>query len=500
MKHESQRDPTSGSSASTIKRVSKNFASLTIAEGVTRICTLLLFIYIARVLGVTAFGELAFATAVIGFFTFFADFGLTTLGIREIARHKKETDSYGTNILLFQVLFTLFLLILLGVFLPSMPISYTLKVITFFYGLGLIPLALDMSYIFQAHEKMEYVLVGKAANQAAYLILGFALITLFKNVVFVPIAALVSGVGGATVTYVLLTKIINFRLKKPDPKNFKLLIIAAIPFVTSEILIMIYRNIDIIMLQFIKNINEVGFYSAGYKIVNSIIIIIAFVPDSFFPLIAYHFKHDERQFKQYILLFSQTIGLLSIPLAIGGIIYARQILTLLYGSQLVAGADAFKVLLLLVIVLPFKILVASIIIVANKQKHYMISGAIGVILNVTLNIILIPRYGMMGAGIAIVVTETVAGIYLLFNCFELLDYSSDILKKYFLKPTIAAIIMFLIAFTVSNIFIGIPLAALAYFAALYVIKGIPENLVASPFGIVNLTRDRWRKEKNSPLR
>lgn len=484
---------------STIKKVSKNFASLTIAEGVTRVCTLLLFIYIVRVLGVTSFGELAFATSVMSFFIFFADFGLTTLGIREIARHKNETDGYGTNILIFQILFTLLIIILLGVLLLFMPISYTLKVITFFYGLGLIPLALDMSYIFQAYEKMEYILVGKTVTQGVYLILGLALITFFKNVVFVPIAAFISGVGGAIVSYVILKKVLNFKLKKPDSKIFKLLIIAAIPFVTSEILIMIYRNIDIVMLQFISNINVVGYYSSGYKIVNTIIMIIAFVPDAFFPLIAYNFKHDERQFKQYILLFSQTAGLLSIPLAIGGISYARQILMLLYGSQLLAGTDAFKILLLLVIVTPFKILVASIIIAANKQKHYMISAAIGTIINVILNIILIPRYGMIGAGIAIVVTETVAGIYLFFNCLKLLDYSSDVLKKYFLKPIIAAIIMFLIAFTVPNIFVGIPLAALVYFAALYVIKGIPENLVASPYGLVKLTRDSWREKKNSPL-
>ena len=92
---------------------------------------------------------------------------------------------------------------------------------------------------------------------------------------------------------------------------------------------------------------------------------------------------------------------------------------LLYGSQLLAGTDAFKVLLLLVIVIPFKILVASIIIVADKQNHYMISGVIGTSINVILNIILIPRYGMIGAGITIVVTETVIGAYLLFNCFKL---------------------------------------------------------------------------------
>src|SRR6266702_5023475 len=281
LKHESHRGPTPRSNMSTTKKVSKNFASLTIAEGVTRTCAILLFIYIARVLGVTSLGELAFATAVISFFTFFADFGLTTLGIREIARHKKETDSYGTNILLFQVLFTLLLIILLGVLLLFVPISYTLKVITFFFGLGLIPLALDMSYIFQAHQKMEYVLVGKAINQGAYLILGLILITFFKNVVFVPISALISGVGGAIITYVILKKIVNFKLKKPHTKIFKVLVIAAIPFVAAEILVQVYRNIDIVMLQFIRDTHEVGYYSSGYKIVNSIILFISLVSVSF---------------------------------------------------------------------------------------------------------------------------------------------------------------------------------------------------------------------------
>src|SRR5207247_7202698 len=134
---------------------------------------------------------------------------------------------------------------------------------------------------------------------------------------------------------------------------------------------------------------------------NSIILFISLVSASFFPLISYHFKHDKRQFKQSILLFAQTTGLLSIPLAIGGIIYARQILTLLYGSQLLAGTDVFKVLLLLVIVSPFRFLVLSIIIASDKQNHYMVSGAIATIINVILNITLISRYAMIGAGIAI---------------------------------------------------------------------------------------------------
>src|SRR5260370_4004468 len=261
-----------------------------------------------------------------------------------------------------------------------------------------------------------------------------------------------------------------------ERKVFKSLIVTAIPFVISEILIQIYRNVDIVMLQFTRSTNEIGYYSSGYKIVNSVILIISLLSSSFFPLISFYFKHDKNQFKQSLLLFSQMTGLVSIPIATGAIIYARQILAFLYGNQLLAGTDAFKVLLLLVIVNPFRLVIISIIVAADKQKHYVISGIIGTITNVTLNSILIPKYGMIGAGIAIVVTESAVGVYLLAECFRLFNYSINIIKNYFIKPTIAAIFMSLVAFKVPDMFVGIPLAALVYFVVLFLIKGLPENI------------------------
>jgi O-antigen/teichoic acid export membrane protein len=483
----------------TARRVSKNFASLTLAEILTRVCAVLLLIYVVRVLGVTALGELAFATAVIGFLTFFADFGLTTLGIREIARKKQSTDSYGTNILLFQSIFTLFLIFILGVSLVFLPISHAIKIITLFYGLGLIPLALDMSYIFQAHQAMQYILIGKVVNQGTYLVLGVTLITLFRNVVFVPIAALIGGIAGAATTYLILGNVLHFRLTRPDTRTFKMLILAAVPFVASEILITIYRSVDTVMLQFFRNTSEVGYYSSGYKVVNSIIMFISLVPVAFFPLISHNFKHDKGQFQRNILLVAQTIGIVSIPLAIGGIIYARKILVLLYGGQIVPGVDAFKVLLPLVIVIPLKLIFISIVITADRQKHYMISGAIGAAINVVLNVLLIPKYGMAGAGISILATETIAGIYLVINCTSLLNYVGDIFRRYFLKPLIAVVLMGIVAVAVSNAVAGVSLAVLVYVACLYALRGIPEDVVGGVLGVFKPARTGWREEENAPV-
>src|SRR5262249_53991043 len=130
------------------KVLALNFIYLAIAEGIARGAGLVLFVFMARVLGVTAIGDVAFASSFVLIFTFFADFGLTKLGIRNVARQKDETGSYGSSILLFQVLLALLLVVIAGEITYFMPIRDTLRLITFITALGLIPLALDMSYLF----------------------------------------------------------------------------------------------------------------------------------------------------------------------------------------------------------------------------------------------------------------------------------------------------------------------------------------------------------------
>ncbi len=463
----------------TSQRLIKNFASLTAAEIITRLAATLLYVYIARTLGVTSFGQLAFATALMGFFNFFADFGMTTLGTREIARNKDRKDSYGTNILFFQLLLTIILIIILSLILVWIPITTKLKIITFFYGLGLIPLSLDMSYIFQAFEKMEYVLIAKIVNQFSYLLLGFFFISIFKDITFIPIAYCIGGVLGALTTYIILMRSLHFSLSQLDTALIKSLIITALPFVAAGLFGNIYHNLDSIMIQFFKNTNQVGYYASGYKIVNISIMVISFIANSFFPLISLHYKNDSQKFQKFLQYFSQAIGLIAIPAGVGCILYAKQIITFFYGSSFLPAQASFIALSLLIILIPFNILLSTILIASDQQKENMISTAIGAIVDIILNFLLIPHFGIVGAAIATIASEVGVCSYLLLSYQRKLPALSSLVSMFFTKPLLAsfAMVAIILMFHIHNLFVGICIAAMIYFSAMLLLKGIPSEFI-----------------------
>lgn len=273
------------------RRLIKNFLSLSGSDIVARLLGSILTIYIARTLGAGVFGQLSFALAFTSYFSFFSDFGLTTLGIREIAKDKRKTASYGTNILTLQLILAFILILVVSVILYFLPLSPRIKIITFLFSLSIIPGALNMAYIFQAHEKMEYVAIGKIIAQLGYVIVGFIFIYLFKDILVLPIVSLVAAFIGSGVIFYLLRKKIQFAWSRIDWQAIKNLIKKALPFVIAALAVQIYYNMDSIMLQFMKGEVVVGLYNSAYKIILLIITFGFFVAGAFFPLISNAFKN-----------------------------------------------------------------------------------------------------------------------------------------------------------------------------------------------------------------
>ena len=82
-----------------VRRTVKNFLSLSIAQIISQAGLFLVIVYLARTLGVANFGKIAFAQAVVLYFTLIANLGLNILGVREVARNRNSIDKYVSNIL-----------------------------------------------------------------------------------------------------------------------------------------------------------------------------------------------------------------------------------------------------------------------------------------------------------------------------------------------------------------------------------------------------------------
>jgi O-antigen/teichoic acid export membrane protein len=229
---------------STPRRFVKNVAALSVAEFASRVLGSVLSIVVARLLGADIFGQFAFATSFISFFNIFADFGLTTLGIREIAKDRAKTNTLGTNILMMQVILALSLIVVLTAVLFFIPLDDRTKLIVWLFGIAILPQALNMSYIFQAHEQMEFVALSRIIYQVGYTLAGFLIVFLTMDIIGLPIANVVAAFVSSVMVLILLRQHLYFRLERSDSDTKRHLVKQSLPFVISAVSVQIYINLD----------------------------------------------------------------------------------------------------------------------------------------------------------------------------------------------------------------------------------------------------------------
>ncbi len=459
---------------STSRRLAKNFAALSMAEVISRLLGALLSFYIARELGASVFGQFSFALAFTSFFNIFVDFGLSQLAVRDIAQDKTKTSRYGTNILALQLLISGVLTLLLVGILVILPLNYTTKLITFFFGLGVIPLALNMQYILQAHERMEFMAIGRVVGQIGYALLGFGVIYFTRDVIWLPLAQFTSALIWAAIVYYFIKRYIKFSWEAIKWSQITHLMRLSAPFLISAISIQIYYNIDSVILQFSKGDQAVGLYNSGYKIVLLILLLAGFITSAFFPLLSATWQSRQEVFQRTIHYAGRVMGLVAFPTSIGGIVLAEPLLLFLYKRPIYTEATiSFQILLLLPLVIFISMILGHSLIAAGLQKQSTIGIVIGAIVNLLLNMVLIPSYGINGAAIATFAAE-IAVLGYIYPVYRNL-ISEPVWVSYSVRPLLAALGMAVVLYVLPAqvpVLVQIMIGVITYSIAIVAIRGI----------------------------
>lgn len=421
---------------STSRKVLKNFLSLSVAEVISRILGALLSLFVARYLGVNPFAQLTFALAFTSYFNIFADFGLTTLGVREIAKDKTITNSLGTSILAAQTSIAILMVLILGAVLSVLQLDPHTKLITFLMGISVLPTALNMAYIFQAHERMEYVGITRVVTQMGYVLIGFILIYFYRDVIAIPLAQLITSLFGVVLIFYLLKNKVQFSLTKIHTQKLKEITIRALPFLISGLAIQIYFNADSIFLQFMKGTTAVGLYGGGYKIINIIIMGLSFMQTVFFPLFS-SVTATESNYEKYLKFFSRILLFFFIPISVGGILLAKQIIQFVLGNAYLPATSSFQILMILPFIISFSAIIAVPLLSQGGEKVYTKATVFSAVVNIIFNFLLIPTYSLNGAAVSTVLAE-LSG--LLFLWFTNKKFSAYMFSSAW-KPLIASIIM-----------------------------------------------------------
>jgi O-antigen/teichoic acid export membrane protein len=389
----------------TVKKIAANTTIMLSGNVVVKVLALFVSVYLARYLGVEYYGEYNFVITYLTFFIFVANFGLDPILIRNLSRDSSNANCLTSNILIIRILTSLFSIILAILLIRLF--GYPDETILYVSVLSSILLFQGVSYLFEsvfhANLKMHYSAIGLIVSKLFFSAAAFVLIYLNKSLLdflYVYIVAEMIRTGIAIYysrNFVTIKFDINWGLWKSLFKE-------CIPFIASYALFIIYYRVDILMLSKMEGNFAVGLYSSAYRLVDPILFIPAALASTLMPLMSKEYAHDLSKFKRLYSAGSKYILLLMLPLTIVLFLLSERIINILYTDDYFPAIITFQILSLTLVFNSVSSIQNSLLIAADRQKINTLSIGIGCVLNVVLNLILIPIYGYNGAAIATLIS------------------------------------------------------------------------------------------------
>ncbi|HMK53517.1 MAG TPA: oligosaccharide flippase family protein [Methanobacteriaceae archaeon] len=464
---------------SVARRIAKNTTLLLIASIISYLLGFFTTIYSARYLGAGEFGVLSLALALTGIFGVITDLGLGTLTVREVARDKSLKDKYFFNTLIMKVLLSFLTMGLMVVTVNIIGYPQTIATVIYIItGSVLIgSFSSVFSSIFQAYEKMEYLSLSTVLN--SILLFAGVLLAIHYKMDIIVFAILYFIISLFILVYSVSVYKLNFSFSelKIDWSFWEPTMKEALPFGVAAVFVTVFYWIDSIMLSVMVNNEVVGWYNAAYKLIFVFLSFYAVYITSIFPVMAGFFKTSKTSLKfAYERSFKYMI-IISVPLAVGTTLLADKIILFIYGTDYLPAIVVLQVLVWTVVFMFLNGVSGNLLGSINKQPSVTKILAIGVTLNIVLNLILIPKFSYVGSAAATVVTELVILPFYLYILLkteyaEINNLLKDIPKILFSNLVMVVVIIFL---RDVNLILLIFFSALVYFATIYLTKSFDEH-------------------------
>lgn len=419
------------------KSLKKNFLMNMILTGSQYIFPLITFPYVSRVLLAEGNGEINFALSVVNYFVLLASLGIPTYGVRACAvvrEDKSELSRTVQELFLLNFITTLisFAALLASIILIPTFSRYAELIIIQSATLWLNLLGVD--YMYQALEEYSYITRRSIGFKAIGVLLMFLFVHERNDVAIYAAVGVIGSSGSLLLNFFKARNYISFKPNRPW--KFGQHLRPILDFFLLSASWTLFINFGSVVLGFMSNTTEVGYYAAAMKVKALLANSVSALGTVLLPrLSSYYHANKMDEFYRLLVKDSSFICVFGLYVVAFGIIDADQIILLLSGESYVAAVPAMRAIMLSVMCVGFSTLLGSNVLIPQGQER-VTTGAtfIGFALLAPLTCFLAPALGATGAAIA-----TTAG-ELLIVMVEVHALRGD-LKKLFNTETISKSIM-----------------------------------------------------------
>lgn len=387
--------------------IKHNLAYSAILTLSTYLVPLIVFPYISRVLGVGGIGQIDTVDNIIDYCILFSMMGLTTLGVREIAKNKDNPQSLSqtfTDLFVLNLYSTIIIAIIFCIIVWTTPKLYA-------YGI-LIPIGISklianlfwIEWFYSGLENFRYITLRSLILRAAFIICVFLFVKSHEdaNIYYMLFAGIT--IGNAICNWYHKQSFIHWNIRKANIKRYlaPFFLLGAFAMLSA-----VYTKLSLPLLSFLTNDQEAGNYATATRVYQVIIALISTLTIVMIPRMSALVKEGQfDKVREYSNLSFQLLFLFSFPIMYFMIIYAPDIIRIFAGSGFDGAITPMRIIMTqLIIIGAEKIIVLQLLIPLRKDRTIVMAGIIAVFIWCILSAALVPILHSIGTSIVWIAAE-----------------------------------------------------------------------------------------------
>ena len=439
------------------------------------------FPYAARILLPDGIGAVNFLQSVVAYIVLLTSLGIPLYAVREVAKYRDDIAKRN-SVTVEITLLSLFLCVggyiivwILGHF-----VSQIHSQLALFYVLSLTILftALGVNWFFQAIEDFKFITVRAVIFRILAALALFVFVKTKDDLLIYALVTVGSTVGNNFINFIHLRKYIIIKQIRWKKLRIWRHLKPSLRIFVFNLITSIYLNLNTVMLGFMQGDSAVGFYTAGNKISHIVLSVVASLGVVLLPRCANLVeKGNMEEFATVTRKSYRLVQALSLPSTIGLILLAAPIVVIFGGPEFV---EAVPVLVWTAPVIIFiglsNVFGIQILYPLGKENLVIWSTVGGAVINLILNLLLIPYWSYTGAAVSTFIAElTVLLIqvifgyrYIPFRIFEKVN------MNYLIASFIMAVIVYSLTLLLTNIWLSLIISTLVggciYATVLWLLK------------------------------
>lgn len=370
---------------------------------------LITYPYVSRILGPLGIGQATYANSLVSYVSLVAALGIATYAV-SVGSALREDDNkfktFASTVFTLNVITCVIAYLILAIILLFIPALEAYRLLMLIYGLQIFLNTIGVEWLYTIEEKYMYITVRSIVFQILSMVCLFVFVRDKSDVAGYAFAQIVSTGGAYIPNFINAVKKGYIKLNFSD-KLLTVLKPALFIFATT-IATTVYVNLDTTMLGIICGDVEVGYYSSATKLYNIVKGVLNSVATVYSARLGFCFYKNKDEYNSYFKECLGTVTMMSVPMAIGGTMLARELILFLSGEEFIAATPAMRILMISLIPSTMgNIMGIGALLIVRQEKIIMYVSIVGAIFNTATNLFFIPAYGATGAAGTTLATECI---------------------------------------------------------------------------------------------